>query len=109
MRATFSLRTSYFVLGSLLVVLAVAGGADLRNLRESAADYEQLVALFKEWRTFQAPKRVNGVPDFTPKAVAEQRRGLTALQGRLAAIDPSGWPVSQPASNTSPARTRLGG
>jgi uncharacterized protein (DUF885 family) len=38
---------------------------------------------------------VNGVPDFTPKAVAEQRRGLTAIQGRLAAIDPSGWPVSQ--------------
>jgi uncharacterized protein (DUF885 family) len=109
MRANFSLRPSYFVLGALLVVLPAAGFQPARlrgsfgEARQSAqgataaggGDYEQLVALFKEWRTFQAPKKVNGVPDFTPKAVAEQKRGLTALQGRLAAIDPSGWPVSQ--------------
>jgi uncharacterized protein (DUF885 family) len=57
--------------------------------------YEQLVALFKEWRSFQAPKKVNGVPDFTPKAVAEQMRGLSEFQARLKAIDPSGWPVAQ--------------
>ncbi|MGH9330041.1 MAG: hypothetical protein ACRD09_06330, partial [Vicinamibacterales bacterium] len=60
-----------------------------------AGTYEELVALFKEWRTFQTPKKVNGVPDFTPKAVAEQHRGLTALQKRVAGIDPSGWPVPQ--------------
>jgi len=90
MRANFSLRPSYFVLGVLLLLLPAAGFQPA-----GGGNYEQLVALFKEWRTFQAPKKVNGVPDFTPKAVAEQKRGLTALLGRLAAIDPSGWPVPQ--------------
>jgi uncharacterized protein (DUF885 family) len=91
MRGHCSLRPSYVALGLLLIVLPAAGSQP----SGVGATHEQLVALFKEWRTFQAPKKVNGVPDFTPKAVAEQRRGLTELQGRLKAIDPSGWRVSQ--------------
>lgn len=57
--------------------------------------YEDLVQLFTEWRTFQMPRFVDDVPDYTPAAIGEQKRRLPELQARLAAIDPSGWPISQ--------------
>jgi hypothetical protein len=62
-----------------------------------AAGPADLVSLFAEWRAFQRPKVVNGVPDYTPAAMAEQARGLKAYQQRLNAIDPRPWPVAQQA------------
>ena len=57
--------------------------------------YEDLVPLFSEWRAFQKPKLVTGVPDYSAAAMAAQHKELAAYQRRLAAIDSSGWPVSQ--------------
>jgi hypothetical protein len=59
------------------------------------ARYEDLVALFKEWRTFQKPKIVDGVPDYTAAAMAAQKAALPAMQKRLAAMDTTGWSISQ--------------
>ena len=59
--------------------------------------YEDLVALFGDWRGFQRPALANGVPDYTAAAMAAQHRALAAYQSRLAAIDPSGWPIAQQA------------
>jgi hypothetical protein len=64
---------------------------------QEASRYTDLVALFGEWRDFQKPKVVNGVPDYTASAMAAQHRGLAAFQRRLMAIDPSGWPIAQQA------------
>jgi hypothetical protein len=79
------------------LTLAVGAGLLLVGLAtaRAASSYDDLVALFKEWREFQAPSKIDGVPDFTPGAVAAQRKGLTAFQKRLEAIDTSGWPVAQ--------------
>lgn len=57
--------------------------------------YQDLVALFKEWRAFERPATLRGAPDYTADAMAKKREGLTVLQARLRAIDPSGWPVEQ--------------
>ena len=57
--------------------------------------YEDLASLFTEWRTFQKPKLADGVPDYTARAMAAQQRENASYQGRLAAIDPAGWPVNQ--------------
>jgi hypothetical protein len=57
--------------------------------------YEELVSLFGDWRAFQRPQLVNGVPDYTAAAMAAQHRELPAYQRRLAAIEPNGWPVPQ--------------
>lgn len=57
--------------------------------------YEALTALFKEWRAFQIPKLVDGVPDYSPRAMATQHKELASYQKRLTAMDTSGWPVSQ--------------
>ncbi len=59
------------------------------------AGHADLVRLFTDWRTFQKPRLVDGVPDYTADAMAAQQRALPAFQRRLAAIDPSGWPASQ--------------
>jgi Bacterial protein of unknown function (DUF885) len=68
--------------GSLLSVALAAGAADL-------------VSLFAQWREFQKPRIVNGVPDYTPAAMARQLAGLRDQQQRLAALDPGAWPVPQ--------------
>lgn len=58
--------------------------------------YDDLVALFQEWRTFQKPTvGPDGVPDYSTAAMDAQYRALEEYQRRLAAIDPSGWPVAQ--------------
>jgi hypothetical protein len=41
--------------------------------------YEDLIALFSEWRTFQRPTPVNGVPDYTPVAMAAQQKALAVI------------------------------
>ena len=56
-----------------------------------ATKHDDLVALFKEWRTFQQPKLVNGVPDYGTRAMATQRAELPAWRARLKAIDTTGW------------------
>jgi len=38
---------------------------------------------------------MGGVPDYSKKAMDEQKRGLQQFKDRLAAIDVSSWPVSQ--------------
>jgi hypothetical protein len=60
-----------------------------------SARYEDLVALFHDWRSFQKPKLADGVPDYSAKAMAVQRGELASYQKRLVAIDPSGWPIPQ--------------
>ena len=57
--------------------------------------YEDLVTFFKDWRSFQRPKLVDGVPDYGAAAMASQQKELETWRKRLAAIDPSGWPVQQ--------------
>lgn len=53
--------------------------------------HDDLVALFKDWRSFQQPKLVGGVPDYSVRAMAAQRTELPAWQARLKAIDTTGW------------------
>src|SRR4030095_14874983 len=76
--------------------LAVLGAtAHLTPSRAAGAGYPDLCALCQEWRAFQRPRVRDGVPDYTPAAMAAQQRGLPAFQRRLQSIDRSGWPVAQ--------------
>ena len=71
------------------------GGGYYRSDGTSTSYDDDLVALFEEWREFEKPEFVDGVPDYTAEAMATQHRELAGYQQRLVAIDPSGWPVSQ--------------
>ncbi len=84
-----------FFIFSVLLLFSCSPSEDKAANVASSGDYEDLVALFKEFREFQKPKVTNGVPDYTTAAMEEQRRGLKKFQSRLAAMDIHGWPVSQ--------------
>src|SRR5262245_42365710 len=70
-----------------------AGGAEKSASRSTR--YDDLRALFADWRAFQKPKLTDGAPDYSADAMAAQQRELPAYERRLHAIDPAGWPVSQ--------------
>jgi len=82
---------------------AQSGGASGAATDRAAAQstrstrYDDLISLFAEWRTFQRPTLVNAVPDYSTAAMAAQHKALPRYQSRLAAIDPSGWPIPQQA------------
>ena len=56
-------------------------------------DYQDLIILFREFRDFQDPTLVNGIPDFTEIAMNEQYGGLKVLQNKLSEIDTTGWSI----------------
>ena len=70
-------------------------GAGPTSRAAKSTNYDDLVALFKEWREFVKPKMMDGVPDYSADAMKEQFADLGKWRGRLAAIDPSGWTLSQ--------------
>lgn len=81
------------VAAAILIALWSASRSEPLAVQPSRAT--DLVGVFDEWRAFQRPKLVNGVPDYTAAAMAAQQRELPAYQRRLAALDPAGWPIPQ--------------
>jgi len=78
----------------LLTVCLMAGFAG-RAAAAPGGTYDDLVTFYKDFRAFQKPKLVNGVPDYTLAAMAAQAKALESYKQRLAAIDPIGWPIPQ--------------
>lgn len=78
-----------------IIALTAACGAPSSSgsVPAKSASYEDLKTLFAEWRTFQQPKRVDNVPDYSAAAMARQAADLAGVMSRLTAIDPSGWPI----------------
>ncbi|HSS44876.1 MAG TPA: DUF885 family protein [Thermoanaerobaculia bacterium] len=82
----------------LLTAAALVGGAGPASPGPPGSTrYEDLLSFFRDWRSFQKPKVVAGVPDYTAGAMAAQQRQLDAFRQRLSSIEPSGWPVAQQA------------
>jgi uncharacterized protein DUF885 len=77
------------------IALAATGMISGPRAAAQGSAHADLVALFSDWRAFQRPKLVDGVPDYTAAAMAAQQRELPAFQRRLAAIKTAGWPVNQ--------------
>lgn len=70
-------------------------GAAAAFAAPAASGYDELVAFFRQWRAFQKPKLVDGVPDYGAAAMAAQQKELETWRQRLAAMDPGGWPIPQ--------------
>jgi hypothetical protein len=78
-----------------VIVFMAFGGAKARSIPAGESTPGELIGLFREWREFQKPRVVEGVPDYTAAAMKEKARGLVAFRQRLAAIDPREWPLSK--------------
>lgn len=61
----------------------------------TAGTWDDLLVLFREWRDFERPTFVDGVPDYSAEAMARQQEELAGWQARLRALDSSGWTVAQ--------------
>lgn len=59
------------------------------------SDYNSLVDLFKEWRTFENPPKLDGAPDYSAATFQKRMSPFKNLQARLLAIDTTQWPVPQ--------------
>jgi hypothetical protein len=82
----------------VFIVLAAATPASCRGAgapSASASRYGDLVTLFDDWRAFQRPRLVEGVPDYTATAMTAQYRDLGGFRRRLEGIDTRGWPINQ--------------
>ncbi len=82
---------------SLVLLLTISAGcnqADVARQPGDLSDYSDLVALFHEWREFQRPNIVDGVPDYSANAMRTQHDELTRWVGRLHSIDTTGWSVA---------------
>ena len=82
-----AVAVALFAIGSVLPG-AIAAQSPSRT-------YPQLEALFAEWRTFEQPPRISGVPDYAPATSTRRLAQLKRLQGRLAAIDTTGWRIPE--------------
>lgn len=98
-------RNAVWVLSTVALTVACGGASSTPPDATSSstapaatsARYDDLLSLFKEWRAFQRPPLVDGVPDYRAAAMTAQHAALPAFQARLAAIDPAAWPVAQQA------------
>lgn len=80
---------------SFLACVALAAGLTRTAAGQAPDSYKTLVTIHEEFVKLRQPRVTAGVPDYTQAAMDEQRRGLSALQKRLAGITSSSWPVSQ--------------
>lgn len=61
----------------------------------SAQEWDDLVDLFHEWRDFERPAFVDGVPDYSATAMARQFDELRSWKERLWAFDVETWSVQE--------------
>ena len=57
--------------------------------------YEDLEILFADWREFESPDFVAGVPDYSEGTMALQHALLPTMRARLNALDTGDWPVAR--------------
>jgi hypothetical protein len=95
MRASLIGGLSVIALIVMAFVAACGTPPPAAPVATAGASYEDLKTLFAEWRTFQQPKRVDDVPDYSAAAMTKQAADLAGVMSRLAAIDPAAWPIPQ--------------
>jgi hypothetical protein len=56
--------------------------------------YDDLVALFKEWRRFENPPKLDGAPDYTKETFEKRWPTFKKLQTQLKNIDTTDWSIA---------------
>lgn len=94
------MRTSSLLLLLLLLLLFSSCQTNTKEKtsesnieNRTSNDYQDLVALFKEWRSFEAPPKLDGAPDYRHATFTQRMPAFEQLRARLAAIDTTGWSI----------------
>ena len=78
-----------------LAMMLSGAYSPLAGSPRSGSPYEQLNALFREWRSFEKPPLRDGAPDYSAATFAARRPAFQKLYDRLLAIDTTGWSAAQ--------------
>lgn len=93
------LKTTTAILQLLLVYFCScqAGknevATEIQSANFTSNDYQDLAALFNDWRTFEKPPLLDGAPDYTVESFEQRQPRFRELQSRLQAIDTTNWSV----------------
>ena len=61
----------------------------------SPPGYDDLLALFGDWREFESPPMTNGAPDYTEEQFASRHDDFQTLRERLQSFEIGDWPIPQ--------------
>jgi hypothetical protein len=89
------MRTSSLFLALLCLLCISCQTENTKNSQPNFTSnkYEDLVTLFKEWRTFENPPKLNGAPDYTKETFKKRWPQFLELQQNLLKIDTSNWSI----------------
>ncbi len=62
---------------------------------KGSAQYSDLLALFKNWRSFETPPLLNEAPNYTAATFQKRQPEFKKLQAQLLAMDTSNWTIPQ--------------
>jgi hypothetical protein len=85
---------------TILILLVFAQSCQQNQdlpLKKVSANHQDLVALFKEWRSFEKPPLLNGAPDYTAKTFEKRLPDFKKLHAKLLSIDTAGWTIEHKA------------
>ncbi|MFK7924924.1 MAG: hypothetical protein AB8H47_23400 [Bacteroidia bacterium] len=80
-------------IGLFVLSLGCSPSPQEPSVRQST-DYQDLVALFQQWRAFERPALREGAPDYTQESFAKRWPDFLHLQASLEAIDTTAWPIA---------------
>jgi hypothetical protein len=79
----------------LLFLLLINCQPETKSPQIKSESYQDLIALFKAWRTFETPPLRDGAPDYTATTFEKRLPEFKKLQEQLLAIDYSKWPIDE--------------
>ena len=79
---------------SLILILTLSCQKNIEEKENfNSNNYSELVRLFKEWRVFEKPPLLDGVPDYTIETFEKRWPKFKKLQSGLQSIDTTNWAV----------------
>ncbi len=88
------MKFSNIVLFIFLPFLFNCDTTHANNHISKSGSYEDLVSLFKEWRSFETPPDRNGAPDYSADTFNKRWPEFQEFQRKLLAFDISKWPIN---------------
>ena len=85
-------KINAIILAVLMIIVSCSTNQKVNELSRKS-DYKDLLQVFTELRKLQDPVLNNGVPDYTSKAMANQKISLEALLTNMQMIDTTDWSV----------------
>ena len=80
-----------------ILILILCGCTSPSNPQPESTieSHEDLVRFFMDWREFVTPNVIDGIPDYSSDAMAQQYEALESWRTQLENADTTGWPVSE--------------